>query len=492
MKFLKSSILLLVTMLAIGMTSCKDKTPGVQSLLPADADLLMAFDMSRTFENAGCKAGVDGITLSPTVKGLLESSGADEEVLNDIANMRGIDFANIYIVANNVYGNNPTFALLTEVLDMNALTESLNNLGLENEMEDDYMVYDADASILIRDNIVWISDKNPTKAIENIESIKSKASSKSVASVNWVSNYLASDCCMSMLLNFAGMPENVKKQINTQASVGASAVAKLMEGRLAFSVDFKGLEATLKANGMAADGKQINITEGLGDMKPTTINTDFLDYLTADDILVFAVSVPENYPWKDLLSAMAANAGVPMMQLQMVLPYLEDIQGTVAVAAGPTNGVISFNNPSSSLEFDGMICVTLKPGKAEEYFEQLSQLAGMAGTVNMDKADKSLSVDAGIATLHMAVRGDMLVISTHAITKTGASIFSKSDFAGQYSTLMVKLGKDTRLAEDLHMPFGVFSRMFTEDNTGIWNTELTDCSGLFLGNLLEYCATQCK
>ena len=492
MKFLKSSILLLVAILAIGVTSCKDKTSGVQSLIPADADLLVAFDMSSTFENAGCKAGTDGITLSPTVKKLLEESGADEEVLKDIANMRGIDFANIYIVANDIYGNKTTAAIIAEVLDMNALTESLNNLGLENEMVDDYMVYDADASILIRDNIMWISDKNPSKAIENIEAIKSKASSKSVASVNWVSEYLAADRCMNLLLNFAQMPENLKKQINSQASVGASMLAKLMEGRVALSIDFKGLEASLKVNGVDADGKQLNITEGLGDLKPTTINPEFLDYLTKDDIVVIAGSIPENYPWNDLLSAMAASAGIPMMQLQMVLPYFEDIQGTFAIAGGPTNGVTSFNNPTSRLEFDGVICVTLKPGKAVEYFGQLSQLADNVGKVKVDKADKSLTVDAGITTVHLAVRGDMLVLATHPVTKTGASIFSKSDFAGQYSTMVMKLGKDTQLAKELNMPFGVFSRMFTDDNTGIWNTELTDCSGLFLGNLLEYCAAQCN
>lgn len=492
MKIFKSSILFLMTALVIGVTSCTDKAPGLQSLIPADADILVSFDMSRTFENAGCEAGNSGITLTPTVKKLLEAAGTDEDALSNISKMRGIDFANIYVVASDIYGKKTKAALLTEIVDMNALTESLNNLDLDNQMIDDYMVYDASSSILIRDNIMWISDNDPSVAIKNVESIKSMAAEKSVGSVNWVSSYLASDRCLNVLVNFAGMPEDVKKQLNAQPSYGAVSLSKLMEGRMALSFDFNGLEAVMKVNGMDADGKAIDVTGAMGDLKLTTINTDFLNYLSADDILVGAMSIPENYPWKEILSALASNAGIPQVQLQMVLPYLEDIQGTVAIAAGPTNGVASFNTRSTSVAWDAMIFVTLKAGKADQYFDLLSQMASSVGKMNLNKADKSLTVDVlDTIKLHLAVRDDMLVVSTHEIEKTGASVFSKSDFSGQYGTLVAKIGKNTRLAEDLQLPFGVYSGIFADDNTGMWSTELTDCSGLFLDNVLKYFASQC-
>lgn len=208
-------------------------------------------------------------------------------------------------------------------------------------------------------------------------------------------------------------------------------------------------------------------------------------------MLVAAGSIPENYPWNDMLKSIAAQIGMPAAQLQMAIHYLETLQGTIALSVGPKNGLASFSNGYSKVmdDYDAILFVSFKDNKANEYFEMIPSLIGQ---MNM----KVTSIDAKTSTFEIApdmkvyfgVRGNMLVVATRPIVETDSAIFSASEFKGQYSEVILKLDKDTRLATELALPFGVYSRIFTQSNAGVWNTELTSCTGKFLANIIDYAA----
>lgn len=481
---------MLAAVLALGLASCSDKSTTLQALVPADADMVVSFNLSQTLENADCKADANGITLSPAVDSLLKAQvGPDDEELKTILSIGSIDYKNIYFVFDNMFGNNGGMAAIMQITDVNDFTASLDKLGMKSSMKDGFTIYaENHEGIYLRDNIAWIIDGNPESAISGINDLCKRAEKESILSKQWMKDYLSQDRAVNAVININNMPAAYRALIKKQTSSSApEMVDKILDGSFGFGLDLDGLKAVFSGQAFDSEGKIINLNEAYKGMKMKEISPDFIKYLNSDDVAVLTGSVPEDYPWGDFLSSMAGASGLPEAQLKMIQGYVEDLEGTVAVAFGPKQGVSSFTSTDINNSWDGIMFITLKEGKAPGYADLIESLLGQIGvTVTKDAAIDCRVADIEGTKIYMATRGNMFIIATRPVKEYDNSVFSASDFKGQYGMMVVRLDKSAPLATDLRLPFGIFSKIYSENNAGIWESELTSCSGKFLANIIEY------
>ncbi|MDE7125652.1 MAG: hypothetical protein K2O12_04140, partial [Muribaculaceae bacterium] len=296
---------------------------------------------------------------------------------------------------------------------------------------------------------------------------------------------------VAALINLAQMPF-ISSQLQAaynKAMPGAEMVEKWAKGTIAITNDLEGLTCTTSYSGFDENGKAIVIDPEKYGMTMKNIDADFLQYLTNDDVFVVAGGIPADYPWESILDAVSEQAGPQAAQVKMALPYLQALEGTFAIAAGPRNGIASFNSNAVNDNWSGVLYISLKEGKAAEFMGQIKMIVSqMMPDALVASDDDNLAVNLEGVTVYLGVRGNNLIASLQEIKGGGtASVFKASEFEGKSGIALLRLAKDSRLCTELGMPFGVFSKMCqSSDNAAEWLIEETSTEGKFLENIINY------
>lgn len=486
MKSIRLSLSALCLLMIIAVSSCSKNADRIEALIPSESAAIVAIDGQRIIENAGGKYDGNGITLPATLKHMVGDDTADK-----LSKFKGVDLKNMYFFGE-MSGNG---ALVAPVTDEAAVLAFFKDLGLEAKDVDGYnVISQGGTSLLVRDNVLWIVGKSDKKAVEYVEKTRSDASSDgSLADSKWRSDVLAKDHAVTTLINLAKMPM-IADQLGSQISddmPGAEMMKKLIAGSMAIESNLDGLEATISYSAFDKDGQALSFNPEAYGMKMKDIDTDFLQYLNDKDVLVIAGGVPEDYPWDKVLEALSNQPGMPKASVMAALPYLQAIDGTIAVAAGPSNGVASFAGKNVAGSWDVLLYAGLKPGKAAEFYKQLvALLQSMNMTVNEADENNSNFTFNGM-TIYLGVRGNNLIVATREITDGHKdSVFSASEFSGLSGVALLRLAKTSQLCTELSMPFGLFSRIAQDgDDKATWLIEETDTEGKFLENIINYVAS---
>ncbi len=484
MKAIKLCLSALCLLMVIAVSSCSKQSKEVEGAVPAGSGVIVAVDGERILDNAGGKYSSDGIVLPEALK-----SVAGEEAVEQLDKFKGLDIKHMYFFAE-VTGNG---ALVAPVTDEAALLDFVKELGLEVKEMDGYKVASMGRNtLMVRDNLFWYAAMSAQNAVDFVEDSRKKAADDgSLAECGWRSDFFGSDHAVSVLVNFGKMPF-IASQLGATYSddmPGAQVMKAMLSGSLAVVSNLDGLKLTISYSCFDKDGKKLDISPEASGLKLQKVSADFLQYLNSNDVLAVAGGVPADYPWEKMLDAMAKQAGAYGDQMKLALPYLQSIEGTIAFAAGPANGVASFSKGSVTDNWDGLFYVGLKEGKAKEYMAQLQGLLQqmMPEGVKVVDAD-NITVSVEDMTFYIGVRGNNLIAATREITGGHTDgLFKASEFTSEYGVALLRLNKDSRLCTELNMPFGVFSKMAQDgNNSATWLIEETDTTGKFIENIINY------
>jgi len=484
MKRIKLCLTALGVMIALAATSCHKSADQVAAVVPVQSATIMAVDAGLIIDNAGGKYSADGIEL-PSVL----SKYVGEDAMAKLAALKGVDIKNMYFFGE-MSGNG---ALVAPVTDKDAITSFLADNGLESTELKGYTVFsEGGNSLLIKDNILWFTGMRAESAVEYVEqSRKSAASDGSLADSDWRMAYFAESHAVAVLINFSKMPF-IAQQLTAQYSddmPGAEKLKALAQGSIALNCNLDGLTCISTYGAFDKDGKALSMSPEQYGMTSVDIDTDFLKYLTSNEVFVLAGGIPGNYPWENVLNAVAKQVGVSGQQVMMALPYLQALDGTIAFAAGPRNGIASFSGNNITDNWDGILYLTLKEGKAAEFFAQIKALAQMQLGDAVKAVGDDICISMNDITVYIGVRDKNLIASLHEITTQSGALFTADEFKNQPGIAMLRLAKDSALCTQLGMPFGVFSKINQKDeNTAQWLIEQTSTEGKFIENIINYAA----
>ena len=153
-----------------------------------------------------------------------------------------------------------------------------------------------------------------------------------------------------------------------------------------------------------------------------------------------------------------------------VLPYLQSLDGTLMIGAGPRRGLASFmmSDASDFMEYwDVTVAVELKEGDAQKYLAQLETLLKMNP----------------LPGLSVRVEGNTLIATTGA-GADGVPSVDASVLKGQSNILAVRLPKEGAVMTGLNASFGVDFRCWADKDVTRATLRLTDTDKPLLETLL--------
>ncbi len=484
MKRINICLTALGIILAMAVAACSSKTNNeVAAVIPADSPLIIAINAENAINNAGCKYNSDGsIEPADYLKDIFPE---------ELAKVKGIDLRNVFFFVPDAECNNAM--AVAPITDAAALKDLLKEFPSEDVDGNTIYSFGGNQSLTIVDNLLWYVQTEPEDVIKAINKAKDAASKKSLADSPWRIKLLDEEHAALTLINFDGLPEYAKKQMLASAE-GLGSMSgifkKISEGSIYINSVFKGNSFVMDYRVYDKDGNAVSMNPAEYGFNTPDIDPEFLKYLTADDVIMFAGTIPANYPWEEMLNNIGKQYNMGAYA-QVALPYLQALEGTFAIAAGPKDGVASFSNDTMN-SWDGTLYISLKDKKAEEFFAQINMLAKTQMDQLFTEIDATTSsiVIPGQGTVYFGVRGNALVASLSPIEAKDNSVFTAADLKGYKGIGLLRVNKDSRLFSELAVPFGIFSKVFVaDDKTGEWYTELTDCKGLMLENILKLCLT---
>ncbi len=313
-KKLMSSLILAVMILGFVVSSCSKKGELLDSI-PANVNAVAVMDVKGVLENAGCKFTAEGLELSASLK----NADIDDDIFKVIGKLNAnnaSDLSDVAIVVDAKRNMAVTF-LVNDVNKFKEITEDCDWDDGENGYEEG----SADnAKLLLDDHQCWIVlAGNP---YEMVKALRDEAKKEPITRLAGVTGVLESD----NLFNFAmstmtfGSTDNNVAQQETVWNV--------------MSANVKENKIVAESRAMKGDGEVIKVKG----MQP--INPAVLAYLPANFNFALAAGLTPEFDWKAVIGAitpMFANNFQMQGALAMLTPFLQSLDGTVVLAAGPAN-----------------------------------------------------------------------------------------------------------------------------------------------------------
>lgn len=224
-------------------------------------------------------------------------------------------------------------------------------------------------------------------------------------------------------------------------------------------------------DGNSTDSKAF---EKLIDIK-AKVNKDALAYMGKNETAVGAASLSD-IDWEELIDIISKFGRLSRSDRQMlgvVGDYLKNIDGTVAMGFGLTNGLESVANLNRGRDvtdqFDFTLVIETKDGKASKLMSEIGDLLDQARLPYTGSASKGFTVEIEPITFYLAANDNFLIASNHKIEKSGASPATKTfNFSSYIAALAVSLDKDNQLLKDLGVDGDIdFSYAVDVENSGL-------------------------
>lgn len=403
---LKSLLLMAGIFLSLVVTSCSKDQSELLSTVPSDADWIQTLNLKKLLSEAGCTFSGDKVQLTPQISKILGNDAELETLISDMAG--AIDME--HVVA---FGAGRASAVCSFIItDHEALASCIESSGMsKGESADGYDLYTGSkrSALVVKANQGWIlQDSSP---IDKIKNICDNAANSSVTSLNGILTFLRGNNIANIAVAKTGM------MLGSQTDVWTCIDINIKSNALAANIV-----------NMQADGKIMPV-ENL-----QTINTDFLRYVPADFTIAAAAGLTQKIDWETMATAATMAGGYRARGLfDTLLPYLKEIDGTVAMATG-AESADAWNNPSLS-NFGFIFMAHMPQATVDRALAAMAQFAGQAGIpVTTEQPSGQMVVNLNGVTLRAGNVDGYLTIANIPIESTHSNSLN-TDFLSKQAAL---------------------------------------------------------
>lgn len=504
MKNLKNYILLALAVVCLGLTSCSKKSKTLE-YIPGDADIVAGINAVALLENAGCENAGSTVKIAGPLAKLFNMGGSETALMRKFIESESVDLTGVFVIGSFT-GDAYIMASLSDAGKFESFLKE-QNLRVEHSGGFNY-VRTGDYSPLIawNDNIVVSpvsSYKDADKQIIGINDLLDRAEKGSLADAGWKADLFAEENAAGFFVACQNLPAIVRTQMQRE---GGEAIAKLLEGNFCGTLRLDNAKAELIAGIRDKDGKAVSV-EGYGNYNKA-IDPAMLKYLNNYDVAMLASGIKGDTPWRELLGALGKIYGD--QTLGVVYPYLEAIDGTVMIGAGPTQGIQSFSCNASNVStyWDFVCAVQLKPGKAQLFTDgirTLMQTLNPNGTEYEYSEEENTFVASEIPMsscepyegnglkikipdgpmVYVKPDGNNLVLATREFTDKGGTPIKADMFSGKNNAVVMYLPKNSPILTEMNLNFGLKLSMLPKDTEMSMTLEVEDSDKPLLETLLS-------
>lgn len=423
-----------VAALLLAVTSCgrKELANDPLAAVPENAAAVVKVDFVGLLNEAGCVPVAGRYTLTPALTDLLgESETSTQTLVTLLADVAPeADLSTVYWYVPSP-GAQPVVTLAAT--DSEALMDRLGHTSTASVSISGYSVYTfPGACAVVRDAQLWIA-RSADLVIDTND----------IAAKN---PFTSSDAKMKALVAegdvvavLSALPASVP---GVTMPAGTFAAATLRCLRSAFHIH---------ASLVGPDGNVVPIGPEIGQ-----IDSSFAGMLPPRTAGCVALGLLD---WKILFKSLLENFGNDSrlgggLVLSMIRPYIESINGTVAVAVAPAAGVQSLNRFDLS-SWEVFLSASMPQDKLDELNSLISTLSLMSNfpcTRNSD-GTYTVTIDGQLPITVGSVNGQF-IIANYDLALGGVPQFA-SAFDGKTVALEIEIPYKGELAQSLGLPWGV-------------------------------------
>lgn len=319
---LKFFVLPLLTAIIFGIfaASCS-KEQKLLDVIPSSVDLVGTVRLKTVLEKGGCKYE-NGEAVIPA--GVSDT----ERLTNRVTLIGSMDASGVCNPDETVCGHSAegdVFMVLA-VSDKNKFKEATAG---EIEWTDETGSYACGTvgsmAVLLDDSRVWFVGVKPSEAVKVVDGLVKEAGKSSIGSMTGIAQLLAEDNLVNVAARQGDAPEKNKKETK-----GENPALEVRWATLTLNVQDNKLVGS--SSMIEADGKPVAVS-GMQEINPAV-----LAYVPENFNVALGFGVTPDFDWSLLTKAFGTFGGFQgQAMMTAVIPYLQSIDGTIFVAAGPAN-----------------------------------------------------------------------------------------------------------------------------------------------------------
>ncbi|MDE5665683.1 MAG: hypothetical protein K2I31_07100, partial [Duncaniella sp.] len=325
MKFKRFMLpMLAVVLLGVLAVSCS-KERKLLDAIPSTVEQAGVIRLKTAFENAGCKYD-DGKAVYPS------GIEAPERLSAIVEAVWKLDESGICNPDETawVVGDKMRLVMTMLVSDKSKFKEiTAGTIEWSDETGDYSCGVAGGMSVLLDDNRVWFVDAEPSDAVDVVTSMSKEAEKSSLASMTGIVQLLESDNLLNVVVR-QDFDKDAKKKKDKKGAKGEN--PELESTWATFTCNVKDNRLVGSSSFIEADGTPL-VFKGLKEINPAV-----LAYVPENFNLAFGLGVSPDFDWSIVTKAVGTLGGFQTQaMLSAVTPYLQSIDGTIFLAAGPAN-----------------------------------------------------------------------------------------------------------------------------------------------------------
>lgn len=358
----------LLTAIVFGLlaVSCS-KEKKLLEVIPSSVDFVGTVRLKSALEKGGCKYE-NGSAVIP-------SGVSDTERLTNLVTLIGsMDASGVCNPDETVCGHSAdgTVFMVLSVGDRKKFKEATAG---EIDWTDETGGYTCGSvgsmAVLLDDSRVWFVGAKPSDAVGVVDGLIKDAGKSSIGSMTGIAQLLSEDNLVNIAVRQVDVPAKEKK-----GAKGENPALEVKWATLTLNVQDNKLVGN--SSMMEADGKPVAVA-GMQE-----INQAVLAYVPENFNVALGFGVTPDFDWSLLTKSAGAFGGFQgQAMLTAVIPYLQSIDGTIFVAAGPANSEAYSDIEPGNWQFIAM--VHLPQQKINDIMGMMRSSMFMAGVSPKEK-----------------------------------------------------------------------------------------------------------
>lgn len=397
-----------------GISSCSSESGQVLDTIPADAQIVAMVDVNRLCAESGITFTAEGAQFDPLLAGKTERIADACDMAAALSAGNAADLENVAVFSGSDGESFATFAITSFESFRDACGERVQWADDAEGMHVGAM--HPTAWVVASDKQVWITDvTSPAKGVKQQLEAARKNPISGIAGIN---RQLTSPA----LVDIAVLSEAVNgNKLRDEALQAVWNVAQLntADGKL-----------TLNWCRMKGDGEKVSL-KGLQEINPAV-----LAYIESEPTLAVAAGLTSEFDWTSLTRLFSMSRDFQTMaMLQMAMPYLAAIDGTVMIAASPAN-TEAFDEGFDPGNWKFTVMAHMPQEKINQLTQQVQAVCFTSGVTPVtDPRSGVMTIRNYGLNLHLGNVDGYLAISNHPFSDNGqnelAPLFVNKDAAAR-------------------------------------------------------------